>query len=122
MFIALDQLSAGHEIFSYQMGSGFLGYERMSQEKMPAAEFVVDGSRRLTDVLTRPHVTRRAEVPEQAAHVVGIDWIETVAVADARTFLGIFSNQNVVCKLRHPATVEFLLEEFGVGSDGAAAP
>lgn len=32
----------------------------------------------------------------------------------ARWFKGAFANQNIVCKLRDQATVDFLIEEFDV--------
>lgn len=46
--------------------------------------------------------------------MVGVDWKRTFEADDARTFRGIFANQNVVCRLRDPATVDFLVQEFGV--------
>ena len=40
------------------------------------------------------------------------DWRETVPKDDAKTFVGVFANQNIVCKLTQPATVSFLRREF----------
>jgi hypothetical protein len=39
----------------------------------------------------------------------------------AKTFKGIFANQNIVCKLTDPKTIDFLRSEFRV-DEGAAQP
>ncbi|MAO55985.1 MAG: hypothetical protein CMM61_09815 [Rhodospirillaceae bacterium] len=54
--------------------------------------------------------------PDLSEHVVGIDWKMTLPISEAKTFAGAFANQNVVCKLRDPATLEFLRAEFGATS------
>ena len=41
-----------------------------------------------------------------------IKWIKTVGESAAKTFKGVFANQNVVCKLRHKPTFDFLTKEF----------
>jgi hypothetical protein len=51
--------------------------------------------------------------PTRAEYVVGVDWIKVVPVGEAKRFDGMFANQNVVCKLRDPKTLEFLREQFG---------
>jgi hypothetical protein len=48
---------------------------------------------------------------------VAVDWKHWVPRERAKTFRGVFANQNIVCKLRHPETVAFLKKEFG--RDGA---
>jgi hypothetical protein len=44
--------------------------------------------------------------------VVSVKWIKTFSREQAKTFRGAFANQNVVCKLRHQETLEFLKKEF----------
>ncbi len=46
---------------------------------------------------------------------VGIDWFKTFLSRDAKTFVGIFANQNIVCKLRDERTLKVVHEEFGTG-------
>ena len=41
-------------------------------------------------------------------HVIGVHWIKVFTKEQAKTFKGVFANQNIVCKLRHPETVAFL--------------
>jgi hypothetical protein len=45
--------------------------------------------------------------------VVGVHWIKSPPREQAKTFSGIFANQNVVCKLRHEQTLKFVQSEFG---------
>jgi hypothetical protein len=45
---------------------------------------------------------------------VGVDWKKTFDRNDARYFKGIFANQNIVCKLRHKQTIDFLRSQFDV--------
>jgi hypothetical protein len=40
--------------------------------------------------------------------------IKAVPLAEAKTFPNIFANQNVVCKLRDAATIEFLRSTFNI--------
>ena len=46
-----------------------------------------------------------------------MDWIETVPVTEAKQFDGMFANQNIVCKLRDPKTIDFLKDVFKLTSD-----
>jgi hypothetical protein len=39
---------------------------------------------------------------------------QTFKREEAKTFTGIFANQNIVCKLRHQPTLDFLKKEFNV--------
>ncbi len=57
---------------------------------------------------------REGEPAEMAEYVVGVEWKMTVEPAQAKRFKGAFANQNIVCKLRDEATVDFLIEEFNV--------
>jgi len=45
-------------------------------------------------------------------YVIGVRWLDSVPREEAKRFTGAFANQNVVCKLRDPATLEFLQREF----------
>ena len=56
-----------------------------------------------------------------AEWVVPVKWGTTVALGDARRLQGMFANQHVVCKLRHPETLRFLEKAFGAGEQGTPA-
>jgi hypothetical protein len=45
---------------------------------------------------------------------VGVEWRKTFPLSEAKTFVGVFANQNIVCKLRQTATVDFLRREFSI--------
>jgi hypothetical protein len=51
---------------------------------------------------------------ELSEWVVGVRWIKAVPKGEAKTFPGVFANQNVVCKLRHEQTLKFVQSEFGM--------
>jgi hypothetical protein len=59
-------------------------------------------------------MARTGDDPTRAEYVVGMDWIKTVPAVAAKRFDGMFANQNVVCKLRDPKTLDFLREQFGL--------
>jgi hypothetical protein len=67
--------------------------------------------------LVQPGIKKNAEDAEKAEWVVPMRWVATVELAEAKRFEGAFANQNVVCKLRQPATLAFLAKELGEGSD-----
>lgn len=115
----LEQLSVGDKVFYYQKKNGYLGFGVVTSEKVAAAEYILDDGTKLIDALPKRYLTDDLDNPDLCAYVVGIDWQHTVAVNDARTFSGIFSNQNVVCKIRHQETVDFLKEQFDVREDSA---
>lgn len=64
--------------------------------------------------LAEPKFKREGEPTEHEEHAVGIEWCRTVETNQAKWFKGGFANQNIVCKLRDEATVDFLIKEFGV--------
>ncbi|WP_020591506.1 endonuclease NucS domain-containing protein [Kiloniella laminariae] len=115
----LDQLSVGDKVFYYQKKNGYLGYGIVTSEKVAATDYVLQDGRKLIDAVPKVYLTENSDDPDNCAYVVGMDWQKTVATNDARTFSGIFSNQNVVCKIRHQETVDYLKEQFDVKEDRA---
>lgn len=110
----LHQLNVGDEFFAYYKGNGYIGYGVVTSEAVPAAEFMTPQGPLFEQDLAEPRMKREGEAPENAEHVVGVEWRKTVEPAQAKRFKGAFANQNIVCKLRDEATVDFLLAEFGV--------
>jgi hypothetical protein len=113
----LEQLSVGDKVFYYQKKNGYLGYGVVTAEKTPASEFTTSTGEKLLEALPKSYLSADASNPELCAYVVGIDWRSTVDRTEPKTFSGIFSNQNVVCKIRHQETADFLTEQFGVEND-----
>jgi hypothetical protein len=110
----LSHLHPGDRIVVYQKGAGYVGYGIVKAPSVIASDFKTESGPLLEQKLTQPGIARPGEDVARAEHVVGVDWIKTVPIADAKRFDGLFANQNIVCKLRDPKTIEFLRDQFGV--------
>lgn len=76
-------------------------------------DFELADGKKLSEVdLKQPRILHDAEDSEMTDYIVGVDWKKTLPISKARTFTGAFANQNVVCKLRDPATLDFLKKAF----------
>lgn len=114
----LRKLGVGEEVFAYMAGLGYVGHGVVTATAVPIAEFrTANGARLLDQPLKAPNAAEAADDPKESDWAVAIDWKHWVPKEKAKTFRGVFANQNIVCKLRHPETVAFLKKEF-VG-DGA---
>lgn len=110
----LDQLSIGDKIFAFDKGNGFIGYGIVTATKTRATEFITDDGLLVEQPLKAPGLAHHAGNASTAEYVVGMDWQKTVEPTQAKWFKGAFANQNIVCKLRDQATVDFLITEFDV--------
>jgi hypothetical protein len=111
----LNRLHPGDRIVAYQPGGvGYVGYGIVNAASVNVSDFKTKGGPLLEQKLTQPAIARPGQDPARAEHVVGVDWIKTVPLAQAKRFDGIFANQNIVCKLRDPKTIDFLRDQFGV--------
>lgn len=116
----LDNLEIGAPIFYYQKGTGYLGFGRVASTKVRASEFTLSDGTPLIDKLpNRPYLTESENDPDRASYVVGVDWKKTFDRQDAKTFSGIFANQNVVCKIYDQETADFLRKEFDVTEEAS---
>lgn len=104
----LYKLHTGDLIAAYYTGKGYVGVGTVSQTAMAADEFLLKDGRPLNDVSPLKGATADAD----GEHLLGVDWIKTVSKDEAKTFRGAFANQNVVCKLRHGPTAEFIRQQF----------
>jgi hypothetical protein len=91
-----------------------LDYGIVVSEKMIASQFQTTTGPLFDQPLDQPGLKKNASDPLLAEHVVGIDWQKTIEPHEAKWFKGAFANQNIVCKLRDQATVDFLMNEFGL--------
>jgi hypothetical protein len=113
----LRHLKVGDALVAYQKKAGYLGVGTVRSESLPADEFKLNDGRALAAVA--PDIRGKAD--DHGERVVGVDWLNTVPVSGAKTFSGAFANQNVVCKLRHGPTLEFLRTNFGLPEARTAA-
>ena len=110
----LDRLHPGDRIVAYQKGAGYVGYGIVTAAPVIARDFQTENGPLLDQALDQPGMARPGEDATRAEHVVGVDWIKSVPVSEAKRFDGMFANQNIVCKLRDPKTIEYLRGQFGI--------
>ena len=116
----LSQLSIGDPVFAYQKGQGYIGYGTVTQESNPVIHFEVNGTPLLDLDLKEPNLAHDKDNPELSEYIIGVKWNKTFPMSEAKTFVGVFANQNIVCKLRDPATLEFLMQSFDVRDEKIA--
>jgi len=97
-------------------GLGYVGYGEVAKEAVMIKNFIVENTNKpiLELPLKAPMASENSDNPELSEWAVGIKWFKTVQKNNAKSFKGIFANQNIVCKLRHQETVDFLTREFKV--------
>lgn len=112
----LTKLKVDDKIFAYMKSTGYVGYGIVTEPVKIISEFIVksDGKPLLGHKLKAQVPKDNIDDPDRAEYTVGIDWKKTTNRENAKTFKGVFANQNVVCKLRDKTTVEFLEREFGL--------
>ena len=111
---SLRKLQPGDRIYAYQKGAGYVGLGEIVAEAVPVKDFKVGETGTILDAkLSQPGLKHNCDDPEKCEWLAAVRWIQTVSVSDAYTKPGIFANQNVVCRLRDAATLDFLAENIG---------
>jgi hypothetical protein len=113
----LQRLQPGAPIVAYQKGAGYVGYGRVNSPPVIVKNFQTKNGPLIEQSLTQPGINWHGDDPTKAEYAVGVDWIKAIPIAEAKRFDGMFANQNIVCKLRDPKTIDFLREQFGVSLD-----
>lgn len=110
----LKKLTPGSKIFAYMKGRGYVGFGEVTAEAIPIKDYEPDGhGKPLLELdLQAPSPADNVKDLEMCDWVVPVNWIKTFSRDEAKTFTGIFANPNIVCKLRHSPTVQFLEEQF----------
>ena len=110
----LRRLSIGDPIAVYQKGAGYVGYGKVTAPVVMARDFITKNGPLLGQPLAAPDFAHDKDDADAAEYAVGVDWIKALPVTEAIKFEGAFANQNVVCKLREPRTLEVLREKLGI--------
>lgn len=115
----LKLLSPGDRIWVNVPGVGYVGVGIVVEERRPIREFTVatdQGTRPVLDVLSAGLKIREyPDDPDRAEYFVRVDWLDAVPKADAFREVGLFGNQNTVCKPTVPnwqRTIERLNTAF----------
>jgi len=100
-------------------GSGFVGVGRATGRRQPAKTFTVKTSKGefpVLEVAKRGHYMREAlDDLERCEYFVPMRWLQSVPLDEAIHEIGLFGNQNTVCKPTTPkwrSTVERLKQKF----------
>ncbi|MBN1458877.1 MAG: DUF91 domain-containing protein [Armatimonadetes bacterium] len=129
----LQLLSPGDRVWVKVPGFGFVGVGRATGRAQSAATFKVatpDGAAPILEVARGGGYHREfVDDADRCEYFVPIQWLQTVPLEQAVQEIGLFGNQNTVCKPTTPkwrSTVERLKEKFpafdkrGVGQPVAA--
>jgi len=115
----LQLLAPGDRIWVKVPNAGFVGVGRVTGRAQPATEFRVatpEGEAPVLDVARRGSYHREFEDdPARREYFVPVRWLQTVPLSGAVAEIGLFGNQNTVCKPTTPkwrSTVERLKEKF----------
>lgn len=115
----LQLLSPGDRFWVKVPGAGFVGVGRVLNEAVPASEFTLatpEGQKPALEVLTEGSYHREfADDEEKCEYFVSVEWLETKDLANAVQEVGMFGNQNTVCKptaSKWRSTVERLKLKF----------
>jgi hypothetical protein len=110
----LRMLSEGDRVWVKVPGKGFVGVGRVTGPRTSAADFTIDGQPAL-DVLQAKYHREHVDDPEKAEYFVPVKWLQAVPEHQAVQELGMFGNQNTVCKPKTSqwrTTVERLKARF----------
>lgn len=115
----LELLSPGDRVWVNVPRLGYVGVGRVTGRSQPAATFTVetpDGQVPVLEAATRGTYMRESiNDPERCEYFVPVRWLQTVPLERAVKEVGLFGNQNTVCKPTTPkwrSTVERLRERF----------
>jgi hypothetical protein len=115
----LHLLNSGDRVWVKVPGYGFVGVGRVTGRAQPAAEFRVitpEGEKPVLDVVKGGSYHRESvNDPERCEYFVPVQWLQTMPLENSFQEIGLFGNQNTVCKPTTPkwrSTVERLKERF----------
>jgi len=112
----LQLLNSGDRVWVKVPGSGFVGVGRATGRAQPAATFTTAGDVPVFEIAKGGTYNREfINDPERCEYFVPIRWLHTVPLENAVQEIGLFGNQNTVCKPTTPkwrSTVERLKEKF----------
>jgi hypothetical protein len=121
----LTLLSEGDRIWVLVPEHGYVGVGRVLGPPIPGKEFFVDvdGTRRhIFEVSQARYHRHLVDDEEKSEYFVPVKWIETKPLSKAVSEVGLFGNQNSVCRPRTSKwnhTVERLMHFFPSVTDGA---
>lgn len=117
----LSLLNVGDRVWVKAPGFGFVGVGVVTGKRVAARDFRVEtpqGEAAALDTLTeRSYFREFADDPERSEYFVPIKWLHTVELGQAIDEIGLFGNQNTVCRPTTPkwrSTIDRLKERWPV--------
>jgi hypothetical protein len=115
---SVKKLKVGDKVLAYLKGKGYVGFGEVTSTAVMAKDFMLSNNTKLIEGnLKQPNIKENSDNPDLADWTVGVKWFKAVGKDKAVTKPGIFANQNVVCKLRHQPTIDFLKGHFTLERD-----
>lgn len=115
---AMLNLFEGARVWASIPGTGYVGVGEVAATAVPVTAFEVELDGMSVPILDAPlHASdmgEDAEDPVLCEYLARVRWIDTRPREQAFWTKGLFANQNVVTKLRHPVTLQRLAEVFDV--------
>ena len=112
----LNMLDIGDRVWVKIPGKGFVGVGRVSGKRANSDEFMIDGQP-ASQVLEGGSARANSDDPTRREYFVPVEWIKTLPEDKAIHEIGMFGNQNTVCRPRTPtwrSTVAQLKDRLGV--------
>ena len=116
----LKQLPKGARIWVKVPQQGFVGVGRVTGSRQSSTDFQIN-DRPALDVLKADYHRRFGDDMERMEYFVPVQWLNTVPIKKAVQEVGMFGNQNTVCKPTTPkwrTTIERLKALFSGYDDG----
>ena len=102
----LKLLSPGDRVWVKIPKRGYVGVGRVTEGVQPVNDFTVHtptGDRPAIEVLNNTAELRaKADDPDRAEYFVRVDWLDAVPAGEAFSEVGLFGNQNTVCRPTTP--------------------
>ena len=102
----LELLEVGDLVWVRIPATGYVGVGRVTTPVQSAKDFQLDtpsGLRSCLEVLSHSRaIAERAGDPDRSEYFVGVQWLDTVPASEALDEVGLFGNQNSVCKPQTP--------------------
>lgn len=115
----LQMLAPGDRVWVRVPKAGFVGVGKVTGHSQRAADFLVErptGKIPVIEVAKKGHYHREfLEDPERCEYFVPVRWLATVPLENAVHEIGLFGNQNTICRPTTPkwqSTVERLKKVF----------
>ena len=113
----LSLLSIGDRVWVNAPGFGYVGVGEVTGPRQPANDFRINDQPAL-EVLKEAHYHREfADDPDRCEYFVPVKWLKALSINEAINEIGLFGNQNSVCKPKTPkwrTTVERLARNFEI--------